>query len=480
MQHQTKQLTLILDQGSHASRIAIFAADGSLLQLASQSIATRHEGTHYEQDATEILGSFQSLFQQIKPEYIPLLNNCGLCTQRSSVVAWHRTSGQPLSPVISWRDLRSQDFVESLDCNDEFIRNTTGLPLSAHYSAGKMNWLLTQNHSVTQAMHDEQLCIAPLASFLLFHLLQEQPCVIDHSNAQRTQLFDIKRLEWSAELLRLFKVPRNCLAQLKPVIHHYGNLKDFNIPVTCVCGDQNAALHAYPPLSQHTALINIGTGAFILSTSDDRHLPRRLLRSIACSQQNEQLTTTSYITEGTVNGAGAALSWAEQQRPEDSLFQLLPKWLCDIKSPPLFINTVAGLGSPWWCSADEPTFITHKPSISTAEEYVAIIESIAFLVTHNLQQLVQPTDTILLSGGLSKLDGLCQKLADLSTAKVFRYKECESSARGCAWLSRELLNNNQNWLSLPVDKIFYPTKNDSLLSRYQQFVGELEKRCNNN
>jgi len=475
MKDSSKSLTLVLDQGSHASRIVIFSADGSLLQIASQNVATQHEGRHYEQDAKEILDSFHYLFQQIKPEYIPYIKNCGLCTQRSSIIAWHKTSGQALSPIISWRDLRSQDYIESINCNDDFIRKTTGLPLSAHYSAGKMNWLLSHNNSVAQALEDGQLCIAPLASYLLFHLLQERPYVIDHSNAQRTQLFDIEKLEWSEELLRLFEIPHNCLPQLNSVIHHYGQLKALNIPLTCLCGDQNAALHAYPALTENTALINIGTGAFILSTSDDKNSPRKLIRSIASSQQIKHQIITNYITEGTVNGAGAALSWKEQDQTVDDLFKLLPEWLNDIKSPPLFINTVAGLGSPMWRKAGKPKFISQQSLHTTAEEYVGIIESIVFLIFHNLQQLDPPADTLLLSGGLSRLDGLCQKLADLSKAKILRYINCESSARGCAWLSRQLLNNNQNWLALSTEKTFTAIKNDSLLMRYQQFVGELKK-----
>ena len=475
MKHKTKPLTLVLDQGSHASRIAIFSADGSLLQIAEQNIATRHKGIHYEQDAMEILDSFHFLFKQIKPEYIPHIDNCALCTQRSSIIAWHKTSGQALSPVISWRDLRSQGFIESIACDEEFIKKTTGLPLSAHYSAGKMNWLLSHNKLVIQALQDEQLGIAPLASYLLFHLLKEQPYVIDHSNAQRTQLFDIEKLEWSEELLKVFEIPRSCLPQLNTVVEHYGHLKKLNIPLTCVCGDQNAALHAYPPLAENTALVNIGTGAFILSTSEDMNSPRKLLHSIARSQKIKHHKVANYITEGTVNGAGAALSWKEQTQAVDDLFKLLPQWLNDIESPPLFINTVAGLGSPWWSKAGKPKFITHKSLHTTAEEYVAIIESIVFLIFYNLQQLTQPTNTILLSGGLSKLDGLCQKLADLTNAKILRYSECESSARGCAWLSKLLLSNNQSWLPLSIEKTFTSIKNDSLLTRYQQFVGELKK-----
>jgi len=476
MKTQTKQLTLILDQGSHASRIAVFADDGTLLQSASQNIITQNDGVQYEQDANAILASFHSLFQQINPEYIPFIINCGICTQRSSIVAWHKTGGQPLSPVISWRDLRSQGFIESLDFGDQRIKKITGLPLSAHYSAGKMHWLLTHDDAVAQAMQNRQLCLAPLASFLLFHLLQDQPFVIDHSNAQRTQLFDIERLKWSDELLSLFQINVNCLPQLKPVIHQYGLLSALNIPVTCVCGDQNAALHAYPQLNNNEALVNIGTGAFILSTAREKQGSNQLLRSIAKSQHN----TADYITEGTVNGAGAALSWAQKKMPEKNLFNHLPQWLNEVKSPPLFINTVAGIGSPWWCSAGEPKFIPNKKMHTNAQQYVAIIESIAFLIFNNLQQFEQPAEAILVSGGLSQLDGLCQKLADLCNAKVLRYKECESSARGCAWLSKQILKNNPIWHHLPVEKTFSPVKNVPLFDRYQQFVGEIEKYCNSN
>ena len=484
MNRQTDPITLVLDQGSHASRIALYSSSGDLLQLSSHAVSTQNVGTQYEQDPIEILNSFQTLLNKIRRDDLTKITSCGLCTQRSSIVAWHRSTGKALSPMISWRDLRGQAYIDSLitsqQLNDRETRKITGLPLSAHYSASKMHWLHQHNSDVYQADQEGQLCISPIASFLLFHLLKEQPCNIDHSNAQRMLLLDIESLEWSNKLLDSFQLTPRILPTLKPVIHPYGRLKNFNIPLTCVCGDQNAAVYAYPELNNESALINMGTGAFVLSPAEEESSNKQLLCSLTSSSQNKGTITANHFTEGTVNGAGAAISWAENVLPEKNLFQHLPDWLNTISNPPIFINTVAGIGSPWWCDAGEPEFIINQND-SNSERYVAIIESIAFLIYRNLEQLKQPIKFLFLSGGLAVLDELCQKISDLSRAKASRYKECESTARGCATLTRMLhADNDHEWNEFEVEKEFFPEKNKALHDRYQQFVGELQKRCSSN
>lgn len=478
-------LTMVIDQGSHASRIALFSETGQLVHFQAIDISTcSPEDGRYEQDANEILNSIIELLANLPDKLIKHVHNCCLCTQRSSVVAWHKQTGAPLSPLISWRDLRNQDFLNSIKNTQLNIQKITGLPLSGHYSASKIHWLLHNNTQVKQAAREQQLCVAPLSSFLMFHLLKEQPYILDHSNAQRSLLFDITYLSWSTELLDLFQISRDFLPDCFPVIAHYGLLKNLNIPMTASCGDQNAAVHAYPVMQENKALINIGTGAFVLSSSNESAQPGHLLRSIVSSQNK----SVDYFTEGTVNGAGNAISWAinkfsdnPQQRNADDVFTQLPDWLSSSTLPPVFINTISGLGSPWWCDGGAATFINdQEPTL--AECYVAIIESIVFLLFNNIQQLKHPPTTIFISGGLAQLDGLCQKLSDLSEAEVQRFTETETSARGCAWLANQLENTivtkqPRLWLDLSIEKQFSPKQNPKLSKRYQQLVGELQKRC---
>ncbi|HED34345.1 MAG TPA: hypothetical protein ENJ08_09055 [Gammaproteobacteria bacterium] len=475
-------LTLVLDQGSHASRMAIFSSQGELLQLTSIEVATEQpQPDHFEQDANELIQSLQALLQQLDPKLIPRIQSCGLCTQRSTVVAWHRQTGKALSPAISWRDLRAQPLINRLETHAADCQHITGLPLSAHYSAGKIHWLLQNSPEVKQASNEQQLCIAPLSSFLLFHLLEERPFVIDHSNAQRSQLFDTQSLDWSEKMLSLFNINRQLLPQCRPMIHHYGQLKKSGIPLTAVCGDQNAIIHAYPEFDNNNTLVNIGTGAFVLSRHPEKTDTEktRLLRSIVHSRDKH----ARFVTEGTVNGAGSALDLALESDPCNDIFTQLPEWLTEVTDPPIYINTVSGLGSPWWCSGGNAHYINGNTS-GQSSRYVAIIESIVFLIFKNLQQLESPahnqdSEILFISGGLSRLDGLCQKLSDLSQLRIMRFVDAEASARGCALLARQLTkNSDSSWAPLDVSHIFEPANNIQLCNRYHQFVGELHKRCN--
>ncbi|HEY9034557.1 MAG TPA: FGGY family carbohydrate kinase, partial [Pseudomonadales bacterium] len=258
--------TLVIDQGTHASRALLFDSQGQLLEQQQQDIRlNRLDHRHLEQDADEILQSVRRVLARLDPQRLRQAQCCAISTQRSTVVAWHKQSGRPLYPAISWQDRRGDQALEKLAQHKASISRISGLPLSAHYGASKMHWLLQHVDAVQQAQQDDQLCIGPLASFLLHQLLGHQPYAIDHSNAHRTQLFDIRRLDWSNELTRLFQVPQALLPACRPLLHDYGPLADYPIPVTAVCGDQTAAFYANGQMETGAALINMGTGAFILS-----------------------------------------------------------------------------------------------------------------------------------------------------------------------------------------------------------------------
>ncbi|MFW2371989.1 MAG: FGGY family carbohydrate kinase [Gammaproteobacteria bacterium] len=456
---------LAIDQGSHATRAILFDAKGAIVDSAEQSIQLHRLDEHrVEQDADEILQSMQNVLASLTKHKLAETTACALATQRSTVVAWDKITGKPLAPAISWQDRRSWQDLDQFASQCSQIKSITGLPLSPHYSAGKFRWLLNHQPAVQQAATAHRLCLGTLASYLMFHLLQQANHCIDHCNAQRTLLFDLEQLNWSKTLMDLFQIPESYLPECKPVCHDYGRLKHYDIPLRCVSGDQNAAIYAHGPLAEDTALVNIGSGAFILSPCQHPEPESPLLSGLAVSNAFEQ----HYLVEGTVNGAGAALSWAQQQWPVADLNQQLPGWLDQLQHPPLFINTVGGLGSPWWKKAIAPHFINDQ-NHSLPERYVAIIESIVFLLMDNLRQLQQlkPIRQLWLSGGLSRVDGLCQKLSDLSQLPVVRYHQTEATARGAAWLASE--PSQTDFSQAKNNQSFSPVTNSGLQQRYAVF-----------
>lgn len=478
--------TLAIDQGSHSSRAILFDENGAIVDHQVKPVTLfRHNNGFIEHEPLEILDSvntvLERLFTTLSSDVYDNIVACGLACQRSTFLACTQ-QGEPLSPAISWQDVRGASYLDSLPLTTKQVQDLSGLPVSPHYAASKMRWLL-ENHPQVKAEPQpepgENLYLLPLSSFLLFHLLGNPQFVVDHTQAQRMQLMNIESLGWSEKLSNAFKIPMKLLPVCKPVCHDYGLLKNTHIPVTAACGDQNAALFGSGPMNEETALINLGSGAFILRLLPGHKKSRELLTGVACSSENKTL----YMREGTVNGAGNAIEWFLNQDPIADWKEQLPVWLDQIDQPPVFINTVGGVGSPWWLHDIEPCFIHEDTGLDKqaglAAKAVAVIESIVFLLQDNLNLMNQEQGLSLLkvSGGLSQLDGLCQKLSNLSQLPVKRMVVKETTALGIASLTKGC-NVSMSDQAEQFDAYFEPdeqNQNSDLFERYQAFRNYLIK-----
>ena len=462
-------LYLAIDQGGHSSRAIVFDGHGKALVQAQSPVSINQQGDdRVEQDADELATSIRNAINQVAQQ---LGDDCrhvvaaGMATQRSSIACWDRISGEALSPVISWQDRRADDWLQQFAAERDAIHKTTGLFLSAHYGASKLRWCLDHISEVKQAAENHTLAFGPMASFLLFRLLDERPLLVDPANASRTLLWSLKTRNWDDHLLELFGIPRTALPECVPTRYDYGRL-DFagrKLPLTILNGDQSAALFAYGPLLPESAYINIGTGAFVSRTLG--HYPkqnRRLLTGIVLEEQDN----TVYVTEGTVNGAASALDWAEQELGISNSIKELPAWLEQSQSPPLCINGIGGLGSPYWLAHFDSMFIGEG---GAQEKMVAVIESIVFLLEANMQEMLKlasPPTQIQVAGGLSRLDGLCQRLADISQLPVYRPQEYEATARGTAYL---LTGCHKDWPEPGFGEWFKPVDSPALCQRYSDW-----------
>jgi glycerol kinase len=469
------QLLLAVDQGTHATRAIVFDRQGRTLATALQPVALhRHNRDEVEQDAAEILASLQQVVAEVLAApgiSVPDIDAAGLATQRSSVVAWNRVNGAALGPVLSWQDRRNAALIDELAPRQGMVQAKTGLRLSAHYGASKLRWLLERNPAVAQAATSGELGMGPLVSWLLFHWLEGNPALVDHANASRTLLWNLHTRDWDAELLALFRVPAGVLPACRPIRAEYGVTRPGGIPLRAVNGDQTAALFAQGRPAPGTIIANLGTGAFVLlPVPGIQQRPDGLLAGIAHSHGGH----ADYYLEGTVNGAGAALEWAARQLALPAVEPHLPGWLAGIEDPPLFINTVGGLGAPWWQAGPEPHF--HTQPATPAHGMVAVVESVLFLMQVIIQSLQTHASTISgiqLSGGLARLDGLCQRLADLSGLSVRRPAEVEATARGIAW---QAAGCPQDWPAGGNADVFQPQPNPALRTRYHDFIRLLKQQ----
>jgi glycerol kinase len=466
--------SLIIDQGTHATRAMAVDRQGRMRLSAFAPISLfRLSDIHVEQNGEEILASVERVVRQVLSEALTQqldLICAGLATQRSSVVAWDLETGKPLSPVISWQDRRVCRWLARFRDSGSVVQGLSGLPLSPHYGAGKLRYLFDNLPLVRVACEGGTLAWGPLASFLLFHLLRERPYLIDHANAQRTQLWNLQTRSWDTTLMTLFQLPPALLPACRPVCSQYGRLKAADIPMTAVSGDQNAAFFSLGNPSAGAARVNLGTGGFILlSTGAKPVFHPSLLSGIATSSEK----SVQYLLEGTVNGAGAAFEWAADTWRISDFHRNLPDWLSREMAVPVFINAVGGLGSPWWRS-EAISYLVGEGS--ARQRAVAVAESILFLVQENLNTMNGcgcDIEQLTITGGLARLDGLCRRLADLSGKPVYRPAEIEATVRGAAWLA---FDRPRYWPKPGRGRWFRPASNDALIDRYRLFCREMAEK----
>ena len=473
---QEKEFYLAIDQGGGSTRAMVFDARSRIIAQASQSIDVEHPRLGWvEQDADAIVLSAKTVLKRISEQMgsdFSRVIAAGLATQRSNVVCWRKSSGDALSPAISWQDRRAYRWMEEFDSSKDLVRQKTGLVVSPHYGVSKIKWCLENIETVIAAKKEHDLACGPLASFLAYRLLKNPRNLVDPANASRTLLWNIHEGKWDLDLLALFGLESEYLPECVPTYNSYGEIvvDGHSIPLRVVTGDQSAALYAYGNPYQECAYINMGTGVFIQYPTGDKIID---IPGLLCSMVFRDTYRSEYVVESTINGGSNAL-----MEIEDALGisgkdaeKNLPHWFVKYPDPPLFLNGVAGLAAPYWVPDFASRFIG---SGDPEEKIVAVAESILFLIKVNIRRLqdnVQRLTAIRVTGGLSNADCLCQKLANLLQIPVIRSEQTEATAMGLAFLTA---NGPEEWLPSTNGKSFNAKEDGALYKRFKAWEAAMD------
>jgi glycerol kinase len=236
-------------------------------------------------------------------------------------------------------------------------------------------------------------------------------------------------------LLEAFRIPRAILPDCRANRGDWATLRigDWRVPLTVVTGDQSAVPYAFETPRIGDAFLTLGTGAFVQQVDGATPTSSPGLLNSVLWQDGDQI---QYALEGTVNGAGAALTWLAdiEQADENELLSALPGWLASAVDPPIFANAIGGLAAPFWKAHATSEFVGARDLAGRA---VAVIESIAFLLQANLDAMRdggRPVRKLVAVGGLSRFDGLLERIASLAGVPVLRAAHGEATAYGVARL----------------------------------------------
>ncbi len=429
---------IALDLGTTSIKAGLLDQHGELCHitaLPAPNITEQHGC--YESDAL----AYAVIAEQVLEQCLKQTNinpPLGLCSQRSSFLIWEKSSGQAITPLISWQDNRGAATCLALRGQENIIRDLTGLRLTPYYFAPKLRIVLQEHPQWRERLMRGELLVGTLDTFMIWRWTGGKHHVSDASMTARTLLLDMHQLQWSRTLCDLFDIPFNCLPQIKPSVGMNLQLNN-GLTLQASLGDQSAALIAGVAKNGAEALVNLGTGGFVI-----RYLPKEAPEKIYSTgdylrtlvYQDENLCAHIAV-EGTLNSIAAAL--APYPINECRVEDLAAHYIFCLAEP-------SGIGSPyfrndWGIHFSEP--ITHLTPHQIA---ILLLEGIIFRVARILENFHRESalDRVYLSGGLSESACLQQGLALCLTMPIYRLPQKDSSLQGAALCASEMADNHQH------------------------------------
>ncbi len=433
----TQECFIGIDQGSSSTKALVLSGSGEVLFRTKRGLPQPfREGLAVEQDPAEVLGSVREVLDDAARHAhaagLSILG-AGLACQRSSCLIWNGETGEPQSPVISWRDTRGTGLIDGMTAQKEQVFTATGLPLTPYYSASKFRWLRDN----LPAARENSTVYGTLSSYLTQRLVNSSKAVIDHTNAARTQLMDIRSLAWDPELLDLFGLSGIRLPGITPTAYDFGRIgtASGDVPLLACIGDQQAAMLGLGVTEKGEGGINYGTGGFLMVNTGAVLVPAPgLMASVHYSSHG----VNHYLLEGSVNAVGDALEWLRVRfglfKEYDEVDDLCWKAVTDVVA---FIG-INGTGAPHWESGISSSLHGLTSDSTSADIVRAAVENIAFFMRDIADTAraagIRPS-SIATAGGLSSLSYLVQVQADLLGIGITVNAEKEVSARGAAFLA---------------------------------------------
>ena len=482
------KFVLSIDQGTTSSRVILVNQLGDVVSSAQQEFPQYFPNPGFVlHDPIEIFDSVvHSLKKCIEFSKVNIQDivSVGITNQRETTVVWNKHTGIPIYPAIVWQSRQSEGIIKNWikEFGIDFIQKKTGLVPDAYFSASKIAWILKHVEGASNMALNGDLLFGTIDTWLMWKLSSGKIHATDVSNASRTMLFDIFKMQWDQELLEAFGIPQSMLPIVLDTCADFGSINEQycgkELPITGVAGDQQAALFGQTCFTPGLVKNTYGTGCFMLMNIGQKPVISHhgLLTTVAWRIQGE----ITYALEGSVFVAGSAVQWIRDQLgflPTASDSEPIAA-MVDDNGGVYFVPAFVGLGAPYWDQDARGAFFGLTRGSTKAHLIRAVLESMAFQ-TRDVMQLMQmesdlPIQEVFVDGGAANNNLLMQFQANQLQCKVNRPQNTESTALGAAFLAGL---HSGVWKDLEeihhmrkVDKVFSPScevgSADSLYQRW--------------
>ncbi len=476
---------LSIDQGTTSTRAILFDLEGEQQAIAQKELPQIFPQAGWvEHDPEEIWRAVQQVCREVLAKMpVGRARAIGIPNHRETTVVWDRRTGKPIHNAIVWQDRRGAPLCRKLidEGWEPKIQAKTGLLIDSYFSATKVRWMLDNVPGAQAAAERGELATGTIDSFVLWRLTGGKVHATDVTNASRTMLFNIHRMDWDEELLDLFKVPKSMLPRVLECADEFGASTQDAIgtalPIGGIAGDQQAALIGQACFQPGMIKSTYGTGCFALLNTGGK----------AVASKNRLLTTVgykikgdlAYAIEGNIFVAGAAVQWLRDGLKlihQAGETEALARSIAGTNGVYL-VPAFTGLGAPFWDPTARGAILGLTRDTGIAEIVRSALEAVCYQTRDLMSAMAGDSGAapskLRVDGGMVRNDWVMQFLADILNVPVERPVVTETTALGaaiCAGLGAGLFASvdevSGNWQR---DRLFTPMMKDD--QRNQLYAG---------
>jgi glycerol kinase len=483
---------LALDQGTTSSRAILFGHDGRPIASAQEEFEQIYpQPGHVEHDPEAIWKTQLDVTKQALsrgkrgPADVAAL---GITNQRETTIVWDKSTGKPVANAIVWQSRITAPICDRLKAEglEATFRERTGLVVDAYFSGTKIAHLLETIPGLRARAEKGDVLFGTVDSFLIWRLTGGKRHVTDYSNASRTLVYNIHKLDWDDELLRILKIPRAMLPEVLPSSAVYGetdrSLLGASLPIASDIGDQQAATFGQACFEPGAAKNTYGTGCFMLMNTGETPVASKsgLITTIGWGLGGKVI----YCLEGSVFIAGAVVQWLRDGLKMIASAPDIEKLAASVPDAGgvFLVPAFVGLGAPHWNQGARGTVVGITRGTTAAHLARAALDSMAYQTREVLEAMQQDSGTPLASlkvdGGAAVNNLLMQFQSDVLGVEVQRPVVQETTALGAAYLAglavgfwKDQEDVRRNWA---LDRQFKPAlaaeQREKLYSRWKKAV----------
>ena len=444
-----KSVVMALDSGTTSIRAILFDHDGEVVAAASQEFPQIYPQPGWvEHNPLDIWNTQVTVAKQALSQAGRTAADVaavGVTNQRETTVVWDRATGEPVMNAIVWQDRRTAALCDQLKSEGltEHVRATTGLVVDAYFSGTKLAWILDNVPGARERAERGELAFGTVDSWLIWNLTGGRAHVTDYTNASRTLLFDIQKLDWDPQMLERLDIPTAVLPEVRQSSEVYGHTRadlfGAEIPIAAAAGDQHAALFGQACFTPGSVKATYGTGAsLVMHTGDTPVRSESGLLTIPAWGIDGKV---EYALEGLIFVSAAIVQWLrdELQVIYDAADTEYAAQRVPDTNGVYFVPAFVGLAAPHWDPYARGTIIGLTLGANRNHVIRAALEAICYQIADVISLMEAdagiPAREIRADGGASCNNFLMQLQADLLDVTVLRPTVVETTARGAAYLA---------------------------------------------